>query len=157
MKKLIFVIILLLVIQVNTKACSCIEHKPITGLEVKETDKIFIGKVISIEKIEAFGLKVIFKVKSNFKGCIDSSKVSIYTSLNTAICGIDFMIGEKWFIFSKNYNGQSFASLCSRSVRLNKPNISTLKNNQKAIAFVKEKYAKDKLRLEADISFIKAN
>lgn len=102
-------IIIFYLVNYQCLACDCIGINSVKN-EIKKSDIIFIGKIISkkLFKIqdESFPLLVINKVeftvliKSVYKGKIDSNEIKIITGNGNGDCGINFKIGIDYIIYS---------------------------------------------------------
>ncbi len=62
------------------------------GLELEEMPKRFIYYNYAVFK---------FVIKEKFKGEFSSDTINIYTSINSAVCGFDFDIGEIYIVYGK--------------------------------------------------------
>lgn len=105
----------------NILACTCGLVKKITNEEIKNVNEVFIGKVKSITIDTDKGiLTAIFEVKEEIKGELHNSEIIINTINGSSACGLDFSVGQVWYIFAHKRDGVLHAGLCGRSVQLKK-------------------------------------
>lgn len=110
-------------------ACSCIGESTVKQ-EIKSSDAVFAGKIISKELVEIVD-SMLFKlygsdssainresytsrlakyelvITSSYKGKISSDTVEIYTGLGGGDCGVRFEIGKAYLVYAKkdHYKG----------------------------------------------------
>ncbi|WP_299491067.1 hypothetical protein [Acaryochloris sp. IP29b_bin.137] len=99
-------------------ACSCIRSTPEEQME--RADVVFTGRVIdkSMKTLETNpfgGLNLVqwtFEVEANHKGSV-SKQVTVESASNSAACGINFQMGERYQVFANQSDTALRASLCS--------------------------------------------
>jgi hypothetical protein len=112
-------------------ACSCIGERTVKE-EIKASDAVFVGRIISkelVEVVDSMAIKmfnsdtvsrnvypyktIIAKfelvVTSKYKGKITSDTVEIYTGLGGGDCGVRFEIGKDYIVYGEleRYLGQA--------------------------------------------------
>lgn len=154
---LAFTIAFLCLFTDHVKACSC-GSKATVELSVKNSDAVFIGKVISVQHLSFIDsseentkpLKVMFAkydflVTSLYKGDFTNDTVSVYTGIGNGDCGIIFHVGRKyivygydesWFIKRKGYrqkssNNGTWTHLCLRTTYFNRKELKEIKKYAK--------------------------
>lgn len=131
MRKLTFILTLgFLLINNGIYACSCIGQRTVKE-EIKYSDAVLIGKIISKElvtladstAIKLFGndstitkgypyetvvAKYELLLTSKYKGKITSDTIKIYTGLGSGDCGVRFEVGKNYIVYGKEetYFGQ---------------------------------------------------
>lgn len=131
----IILIFLLIISYQNISACTC--DYPDVNSAMKYNDAIFLGKVISIEKIEK---PVLWTVNDTviipfqnvkliqqkiYKGRFQTDTITIQTENGTGMCGFPFQIGEQYIIYAnwttynivkENRKSQYlYTSICTRT------------------------------------------
>lgn len=97
-------------------ACSCLKGTPEEQLE--RADVVFTGQVIDKKMPtddSSGGLNWVqwtFEVEAEQKGAI-SEQVIVESASNSAACGINFQVGERYQVFANQSNTALRASLCS--------------------------------------------
>ncbi len=99
-------------------ACSCMRSTPEEQLE--RADVVFTGRVIdkkipTAEPNQFGGLTPIiwtFEVEDQQKGSVSAEQV-VESASNSAACGINFTMGERYQVFANQNQTQLKASLCS--------------------------------------------
>ncbi|KAI9133446.1 hypothetical protein [Acaryochloris sp. CCMEE 5410] len=99
-------------------ACSCMQSTPEEQME--RADIVFTGRVIDQKmkaaEIQPFGgrtwVQWTFEVESDQKGAV-SEQVTVESASNSAACGINFQMGERYQVFANQSNTDLKASLCS--------------------------------------------
>lgn len=117
MKLILFFI---LALPVNLIACSCYtDYGPVTIKNYNNSEYIISGKAIKViiyQKEETDKQRQIeFQIDEIFKGKIDSKKVTIYTALSDASCGLFINENEEWVIYAYMQDGVISTNLCTRS------------------------------------------
>lgn len=103
--------------------CKCLPPKsPIEQVE-NYTD-VFTGKIINLETggdapdgIGTNQLIATFEVFTIYKGKQEANKI-VYTNNSSAACGLQFEVGQEWFIYANGGNKlipKLSANSCSRS------------------------------------------
>ncbi|QUY43539.1 hypothetical protein [Acaryochloris marina] len=99
-------------------ACSCMRSTPEEQME--RADVVFTGRVID-QKMKTVatnplgGLKLVqwtFEVEADHKGVV-SKQLTIESASNSAACGINFQMGERYQVFANQSKTALRASLCS--------------------------------------------
>ncbi len=99
-------------------ACSCMRSTPEEQME--RADVVFTGQVIdkkmkTVESTPFGGLNLVqwtFEVEADHKGSV-SEKVTVESASNSAACGINFQMGERYQVFANQSDTALRASLCS--------------------------------------------
>lgn len=99
-------------------ACSCMRSSPEEQME--RADVVFTGRVVdkkmkTVTSAPLGGLNLVewtFEVEDDHKGSI-SEQVTIESASNSAACGINFQMGERYQVFANQSNTALRASLCS--------------------------------------------
>ena len=113
--------------------CSCINVDYENAYNM--SDLIFVGEVVSVEKDYGFNinkpkqLKVKMILNETFKGQ-GKLNMDFYTSDNSASCGYNFEVDEKYLVYSNIVDDKNYVSLCSRTQKFNgsENDIAFLKN-----------------------------
>lgn len=119
-----FVYILLVYIPNPANACSC-APPPSVESEFSRSDAVFSGKVISVkDKRSLNGIltkSVIFEVSQTWKG-VKESQINITTGSGGGDCGIHFIVGEEYLVYSREsdmYGKKQLTTImCDRTVDL---------------------------------------
>lgn len=114
------ILLFILALPVNLIACSCyIDYGPVTIKNYNNSEYIISGKAIKViinQKEETDKQRQIeFQIDEKFKGKIDSKKVTIYTALSDASCGLFINENEEWVIYAYMQDGVISTNLCTRS------------------------------------------
>lgn len=114
------------------------------------SDLIFVGEVVSVEK--AYGLninkpkqlKVKMMLNETFKGQ-GKLNMDFYTSDNSASCGYNFEVDEKYLVYSNIVDDKNYVSLCSRTQKFNgsENDITFLKNMNTSQNILKDENIKE--------------
>ena len=109
--------LILLVTPQVAAACSCIGYEDAEEgyrVQAQLADVIFQGRVETIETDEEERTRMSFmSVEKYWKGNEDAF-VEVHTAMESAACGIDFLIGETYIVFaSENEDGDIETGLCS--------------------------------------------
>ena len=96
-------------------ACSCLPPSAPKD-ELKTSDAVFAGKVIDIQQKANF-FEVTIDVQQAWKG-IKNKETTIYTSKDSASCGVNFTKDVEYIIYAHNQSGELHTSLCSRTAEL---------------------------------------
>lgn len=99
-------------------ACSCMQSTPEEQME--RADVVFIGRVIDRKmkavETQPFGgrtwVQWTFEVESDQKGSV-FEQVTVESASNSAACGINFQLGERFQVFANQNKTALRASLCS--------------------------------------------
>lgn len=99
-------------------ACSCIQSTPAEQME--RADVVFTGRVIDQKmktvKTQPFGgrtwVQWTFEVEADHKGAV-SKQMTVESASNSAACGVNFQMGERYQVFANQSNTALKASLCS--------------------------------------------
>lgn len=117
---LLLLILFLTVIKSGVSACDC-DETPSFETELKGSDKIFVGQVISIKPYKAqkeqklFSEFVIeFKIEKVYKGTVGKN-VQVRTAVAVASCGYPFQKGKTYLVYSFANHEASHVTFCSRT------------------------------------------
>jgi hypothetical protein len=94
---------------IRASGCDCVLND-VRG-SAKKADAVFVGKVISINKIEitdtrtfthfpVFVKRVEVAVERSFKGRIRTDVVVVYTAYEGTECGMEFILNERYVIYA---------------------------------------------------------
>lgn len=105
----ILTFLLLTSLSERLSACSCKEQKSVEE-EIKYSDAVFIGTVISKELVKvgdtlnSFTTVAEYKllVQNVYKGEITNDIVKIYTGLGSSDCGVPFEIDRKYIVYGND-------------------------------------------------------
>ncbi len=137
---------LLLFYSAQCFACTCKTPNKISESEIENAGEIFIGTIVSIENDETnFVLIATFEIKKYLKGQVSKSHLTVRTSSSGGSCGLNFEVGQKWYVFSEYSDEGLYASLCGRSVQLTKFN-----SKAKRLTIGRKNYRKMKRRVRQD-------
>jgi hypothetical protein len=113
--KLILGLVLMLTFS-NSLACSCIGVMSVKKA-IRKSDKVFIGKIISKEKIAIkrkldgietniihYYFKVTLIIEYSFKGKIESNIIEVITGTGGGDCGYGFEIDKKYVVYANKRN-----------------------------------------------------
>ncbi len=136
-------------------SCSCGTLEKITQNEIEKVGEAFIGRIKSISiNDSSYTISATFEVINYLKGKSFKSEITIQTSKSGGSCGLNFNVGQKWYIFAHYSEGDLYAGLCGRSVQLTKVSVMT-----KWIIIGRRNYRKEKQRFRSDkraiLKFIK--
>lgn len=117
MKLLLFII---LILPIQLIACSCITYGgPLTINEYNNSKYIISGKatkvILNYEESIYRQRQIEFEIDEIFKGKIESKKITIYTALGDAACGLFVNENEEWVIYAYMHDGVFSTNLCTRS------------------------------------------
>jgi antitoxin component YwqK of YwqJK toxin-antitoxin module len=106
----------------HAKACSCAPFQSyISVRDYIAMPYIFSGTVkevtINQQEITDKQKKILFRVDEVFKGNINDSIITFYTSISDASCGVYFEVNESWVIWAYVNDGVLMTNLCTRSNR----------------------------------------
>ena len=118
MKKI--VLFFMLALPVNLIACKCYtEIGPVTIKHFNKFNFIISGKarkvVINQKEVTDKQRQIEFQIDEIFKGQIDSKKITIYTALSDASCGLIVNENEEWVIYAYMQDGVITTDRCTRS------------------------------------------
>jgi antitoxin component YwqK of YwqJK toxin-antitoxin module len=114
------ILFFLLALPVNLIACSCgTDRGPVTIKHYNNSEYIISGKALKViinQKEETDKQrKIEFQIDEIFKGNIQSKKVTIYTALSDASCGLFINENEEWVVYAYMHDGVIYTNLCTRS------------------------------------------
>lgn len=115
MRKIILITLVLIYCN-NSNACDC---DSIIGIE--SAKDVFIGKVISIRRIESpfIRYEISFKISKKIKGDIRMKKIVVNVPcLLEMCCGIPFNKKDKYMIYTFLREGMLYTNLCTESRKL---------------------------------------
>lgn len=144
--RIVFFVFLFLA-SIHSRACSCGSIGEITIEQIENVGEAFVGTIKSIVHIDSnSSISATFVVHKYLKGRMFSSEITVFTGRNGSSCGLNFVKGQKWYIFAQYSDSQLYSSQCSRSVQLTKITATTMrliigrKHHRKA----KFRYRRDK-------------
>lgn len=116
------ILFFLLVSPLNLIACKCYTVRgSVTIKDFNKSDFIFSGKatkvVIDQKEVTDRQRQVEFQIDELFKGQISSKKVTIYTALSSASCGLYINENEEWVIYAYMQDGVISTNRCTRSLQ----------------------------------------
>jgi hypothetical protein len=142
---------------IAVNACSCLTPQKIKADDLKSNPTVFTGRVIRLEKKEdSYEVIATFEVKEYLFGIQQLSTYQVTTSADGGMCGLDFAIGEEWYVFAMNIDGQLHAGLCSRSVQLTKRFYPKFELDAKTKRQMRRSNQQQLRRVEDDKRFIRA-
>lgn len=105
-------------------ACSCVESGTVKE-EWTQSSAVFSGKVIEIVdkkknrliQSSADLMAVLIEVEESWKG-MRQNQVVVYTERNSASCGFEFTINNRYLVYANENDGKLKVSLCSRTALL---------------------------------------
>jgi antitoxin component YwqK of YwqJK toxin-antitoxin module len=117
MKLLLFII---LILPIQLIACSCVTFGgSLTIKEYNSSKYIISGKatkvILNYNESIYRQRQIEFEIDEVFKGKIESKKITIYTALGDAACGLFVNENEEWVIYAYMYDGVFSTNLCTRS------------------------------------------
>ncbi len=118
MKHNIILVFLCLFLYNLVYSCTCIKKDKLSEKEFFTAEKIFIGKVLSIEKEANLGiLKIKVVAKKNFKNTSINDTILIISNIDSGLCGLTIKMNENWYFFlNKRDNNSIFREdVCGRS------------------------------------------
>ncbi len=113
-------------------ACSCVMPGPISVDELIESPLVFYGTVMSVDEEvpekrggNPFGgslrnKKVQFKISTVVFGDKSADEVMVVTGASSASCGINFIVGEEWIVWTYDGGDELHTGICTRSARKEK-------------------------------------
>lgn len=114
-----FLLMVLIFWSGNIYAYNCIGLEKLSTSEIEEAKAIFIGEIIDVvEHPESYSKSAKIVVLDRLKSDNSADTLIVNTSIGGASCGLDFTIGETWYIFAWDYKGTLKAGLCGRSAQL---------------------------------------
>lgn len=126
------------------EACSCAELGPAKCPNLKELDRIFVGKVLDIENppderpgADQRGVsRYLFQVLENINGA-NEAKLDVYSGRGGADCSYHFRLGETYIVFPSTVEGKLFATICTdtRPLTNGDPLLSELRARRDGKAF----------------------
>lgn len=155
-------LLLILLVHMNIIAYGCICNKQkINEKDLSDAKIIFIGRVIKITPIEGdYNINTIrttFIVQKPFKNAKEGDTISVYSSSDVGICGIDFKINTQWYIFSKDIENRNYwINACGRSLLLGMKNYRQIYTKE-GIKKIRSKFRRNKKYLRDEIKFINKN
>ena len=133
MKLLLFII---LILPIQLFACSCVTFGgSLTIKEYNNSKYIISGKatkvILNYEESIYRQRQIEFEIDEVFKGKIESKKITIYTALGDAACGLFVNENEEWVIYAYMDDGVFSTNLCTRSQLKKKVSSSDYKSLKK--------------------------
>lgn len=95
-------------------ACSCATKS--VAEEVSQSELVFFGRAVLVNKLSANDVITTFKIDKIIKGEPKPYNfVDIYSGVVSPACGIEFDIGKDYLIFTYLENGELFTNSCTLS------------------------------------------
>ncbi|MHC0035316.1 hypothetical protein [Pseudoneobacillus sp. C159] len=95
-------------------ACKCVKQMSVEE-QLEFSDTVFKGKIIEIKQ-KRHARKILFEVSNIWKG-ISTSQIELIDEPSS--CSIDFMDGQGYLVYAKNYgNDVLTTNICDRTVEL---------------------------------------
>lgn len=100
----------------NSQACSCMI--PDLERQIETSGAIFTGSVSAADRLNAGPLsqpdsvRVVFTLDRVYKGDLPGTAV-VYTAVNAAACGVNFLVGERYLVFAYEREGTLRTGLCN--------------------------------------------
>ncbi|OJV51600.1 MAG: hypothetical protein BGO31_00830 [Bacteroidetes bacterium 43-16] len=115
--KTLLINICLFVLSYSAFACDCSVDDYIN---FKKADLVFVGKVIKIENVNEYEInRITLQICEMQKGKIRKKKITIVIPcMNEVCCGVEFILNEKYKVFSVKRGKDYFTNLCSETVKL---------------------------------------
>jgi hypothetical protein len=127
MKKAIYISLALAIFVLasakSSYACSCIASPAPVKEQIRGAfsyaDAVFSGEVVEIKEspAEKDTLLVKFKVAKSWKGN-DQPELTIKTARDSAMCGYNFMVGQKYLVYASGAGDALSTNNCSRTTTL---------------------------------------
>ena len=98
-------------------ACSCILRT--LDEQAPEADAIFLGTVTDSTRLGGEGAVVAFRfeVDEVYAGVVNEV-VAVRTEDNSAACGVEFEVGERYLVLATNFNSGFETTLCSGTAKV---------------------------------------
>ena len=118
-KKLLTLMSLILTFMIfpgdELRACSCVSSPP-PSEEFENSDGVFVATVTSFKRAKEYSRVAKLRLIKLWKG----KKVDeIFTSLNSGLCGFDFVVGETYLIYAFMIeDGELHTNICTRTASL---------------------------------------
>lgn len=105
-------------------ACSCVLNEAPPAEQVKKAYKeataVFSGKVVEVVRDpDVFFVKVKLRVEKSWKNKF-TDEVTITTASNSAACGFNFEVGEKYLLYTRGERDNLQTDICQRTSLLSK-------------------------------------
>jgi|GEM_PF-3925060 len=152
MKNLINTVIVLIFSFPIANACSCF-YEAMSVKKINSYDLVFKGKIVNKEKVDelptkgkknlnnAFKMeyfKYTFEVQEQIKLFTKAKQVTVYSSRSGASCGVNYAVGDAFYIFSYDNKGVYMTGLCANNTRV--------ENADKSYKKIVEQYKNPKQR-----------
>lgn len=138
-------------------SCSCPTLKKLNSDDLKGDVEVFTGRVIKVEKkLNSHEVVATFAVTERIYGKESLSEYSVTTSADGGMCGLDFAVGEEWYVFADNSDGNLAAYLCGRSAQLSKRSYPKEMFTANQLKSVRKSQKKDGQRVRQDVRLIKS-
>jgi len=137
-------------------ACSCVETPPV-GAALLQAKAVFVGEVEQISLKRRWSKKgeeltyeprltVAFAVDRSWKG-VPTPRIEISTSKDSASCGFDFKLGERYLVFADDSRRGLAAGLCSRIAHLSEASADLAELGEPKREFLRGRLARIRARL----------
>ncbi len=134
MKKQILLIVPLLILGYVAYGCSC-AFENVDVHKIMRHDLVFAGKIIKKEEINnsarerkipskfseaRSALKYTFAVKKLIHGNLTQKQVVVYSTTSGAACGVNYEVGDEYYLFAYEYQSEFHTGLCSQNIKKQK-------------------------------------
>lgn len=96
-------------------SCNCFELGKMDESEYKKYNLILRGVIFKVDSNDFFNNKVYVLVKKLYKGAVTDT-IEIITPRDQVGCGIDFLIGLEYLIYTYDNN---YTNSCTRTTEIN--------------------------------------
>ena len=114
----IFLLLLLNSFDTQVMACYCNTDKKLPIERINETDLIFTGTILSIQKDEEMMIVAKIVVDKGWKNVRPEDTLSIRTCFHESCCGLAFGIGEYWVIWGDIEGEKYYSNSCTASQQI---------------------------------------
>lgn len=154
--KIVLILFASLFFTYSVLACRCTELKELTQQELNQATDIFIGKVMAVDTlVNSQKISVLISLKESIKGNKQNEKV-VSTEISGAACGLSLKVGQEWFFFITEYNGDLRVNMCGRHLNVTKPRFRLCKKKRGLNALTKERYKENLHKVDQYKEFISA-
>ncbi len=134
MKKHMLLMVSFLILSYFASGCSCAYQK-VDVQKIMQHDLVFEGKIIEKEEVSntagknetpsgplrSMGyFKYTFAVKKLINGDQNQKQIIVYSASTGAACGVNYKLGDEYYLFAYKYQGAFHTGLCSQNVKKDK-------------------------------------
>lgn len=114
------IFLLLAVSAQSATACSCIIEKKLSQEAIARAVVIFEGTVLQVDLDTSANEKLVTVSvdRTLLSKGIEADTLILRTATDGSACGLDFHVGERWYLFPYAYQDTLRDGLCGRSRRL---------------------------------------